>query len=121
MLWNFFPFDLVLWWPLKAGLNLLLFPFWIISIPFYEFWNLLPNTAGMLLWVVCSVLFWPILFFFFFLLGIFLAFTYFFTTSLPDLFVVTSTTVFTIILIAGLTGGTFNFDKLGEKAWLEGG
>ena len=120
MLWNFFPFDLVLWWPIKALLNAVLFPLWIISFPFYELWNFLPNSAWMLLWLVCSILFWPVLIFLIFLTTVFLTFTYFFTTSLPDLFVVVTTTVLTVGIIAGLTGGTFNFDKLGKNAWLHG-
>ena len=120
MIWNFFPLDLILWWPIKAILNTVLFPLWIISFPFYELWNFLPNSAGMLLWVVCSVLFWPVLGFLLFLTGVFLTFTYLFTTSLPDLFVVVTTTVTSVGVIAGLTGGTFNFDKLGKNAWLNG-
>ena len=120
MLWNFFPFDLILWWPLKFLLNVIVFPLWIISFPFYEAWNLLPNSAGMLLWLVCTILFWPVLIFFIAFLSIFLTFTYFFTTSLPDLFVIVTTTVTSVGIIAGLTGGTFNFDKLGKNAWLHG-
>ena len=73
----------------------------------------------MVLWLICSILFWPVLFFFCFFLTVFLGFTYLFTTSLPDLFVVTVTVLLTVGIIAGLTGGTFNFEKLGKSAWLE--
>ena len=121
VLWNFFPLDLILWWPLKALLNMLVFPVWILSVPFYEIWNFLPTSAGIVLWILCTALFPIVVVFFIFFSAVFLGFTYLFTTSLPDLFVVFTTSVTAAGVIAGLTGGTFNFEKLGENAWLEGG
>ena len=39
IIWNFFPLDFVIWWPVKFCMNVFFFYLWIPSIPFYEIWN----------------------------------------------------------------------------------
>ena len=100
VLWNFWPLDLFFWWPLKVALNFLFFPFWFPTIPFYETWNLLPTIGGLFFWFFLVVSLPPTLFLFV-VSGAFLFLqSWFYFTSLPDLFV-----IFVGLIIGGAATG----------------
>ena len=88
MVWNFWPFDLHVWWPLKFSMNLFLFPFWFPTIPFYETWNVLPTLGGMVFWVFLIITL-PLTFILFLFSGAFLVIqSWLYLSSLPDIFVI---------------------------------
>ena len=114
IIWNFWPLSLLLWFVARAPLNIAFLPLWIISVPFYEVWNFIPDTLSLAAYFGCLVAL-PTLFVLL-LVEIFLLFfiPYVYLTALPDAFpvlVICST-------IAVLTGGSFDFAKPGEDAVL---
>ena len=54
--WNFWPLDILIWWPVKAVLNFFWLFFWIPSIPFYEVWNFIPEGIMLILWYIDTFL-----------------------------------------------------------------
>ena len=44
--------DVIIWWPVKAVLNIIFLFLWIPSIPFYELWNFIPEGIMLLMWYV---------------------------------------------------------------------
>ena len=42
----------MVWWPVKAALNLFFFIFWLPSIPFYELWNFIPEGIMLFCWYI---------------------------------------------------------------------
>ena len=44
---------------------------------------------------------------------------YFYATALPDWLIYDVTGITTLSIISGLTGGSFDFNKLGVGAWLK--
>merc|ERR1711865_116391 len=53
--WNFFPFDWVIWWPVKALLNAFFFYLWIPSFPFYQIWNFFWYSALIFLYILSGI------------------------------------------------------------------
>ena len=114
IIWNFWPLSLVLWFVARAPLNFFLLPLWIISVPFYELWNFVPDSLSLAAYLGCLVAL-PTLFVSL-LVEIFLLFflPYVYLTALPDAFPVLG--IFTSLAV--LTGGSFDFAKPGDDAVL---
>ena len=47
--WNFWPLNLVIPTTARTGLNVLLWPLWLVTLPIQVFWNFVPNVIGLIL------------------------------------------------------------------------
>ena len=121
MFWNFFPFDMFVWGYLKYILNNIFFWAYPLVEPFAIAWNFIPDTSIFIVWLAVDLI---ILISgsicIFDLTGMTLL-SYFYFSALPNEFIEFMTIVLGGIaagIIYGLTGGTWDFDKLGVGAWL---
>ena len=102
--WNFFPFVWVIWWPVKAVMNVTFFYLWIPAFPFYEIWNFFWYAGLIFLYflsflTVCGtaevllldVLLWTFL-------------TYLYSTALPDVLTFSVLGSITAGIWTGITG-----------------
>ena len=93
MIWNFFPFDFIIWGPIKWTLNVLGFFFWLPAWPFYEMWNVIPYTFMMGLWFISFLAVCILGALLFTMSAVWVFIVYMYVTALPDLI------TFPIILI----------------------
>ena len=93
MIWNFFPFDFIVWAPVKWFLNLIGFTFWLPAFPFYEMWNVLPYLFMMGVWFLSFLAVCLIGGVLFTISGLWVFIVYMYVTALPDII------TFPIILI----------------------
>ena len=118
IIWNFWPFNSLFWAIFKVPANGILFFFWIFSVPFYYVWNFIPDTIGFTMWFISFNILTPSFGLMLFFGGSFWLLTWLFCSSLPDLYWGTALLATLIGIIGGLTGGSFDFEKLGKDAWL---
>ena len=105
----------------KAALNYICILLYVpLFIPFQIF-NFLGNSVSVLLWVALGVLTFALIcvevLFVFTWIAIFITYLW----SAPDnwlMWTALAVAATVVGLIDGLTGGTFDFEKLGEKSWI---
>ena len=121
MIWNFWPLDLVLWFPLKTSLNIIFFWAYPFFFPFFTVWNFIPSWAGIIAWCTLAAS----LFFagtvFFSTIWLWTTITYLYLTAWPDIFIAFVLLLFIGGLIFGiseLTGNTFSLTELGKASLL---
>ena len=84
IIWNFWPMDLLVYWPIKASLNIVFFWMWIPSIPFYVVWNIIPESLMLLTWYIDTFLVVVFGQYVFWIGLASLVLGYFYLTALPD-------------------------------------
>ena len=119
--WDFWPFNLLIWWPIRAVLNLIFFWAWPFVLPFYTVWNFIPTTAGIIAWFTLGFSLLVSSIVFFSTVWLWITITYLYITAQPDIFIMFELLIFISILIyiiSGLTGDTFSFIEIGKSSWL---
>ena len=121
MIWNFWPFDLILWFPLKFSLNSVFFWAYPFFLPFFTIWNFIPQWAGIIAWCTLASSFFLSGLVFFSTIWLWTTLTYLYVTAWPDIFVLFGLALFiggVVYAIYELTGGTFSLTELGKASLL---
>ena len=108
MIWNFFPFDLLVGWLFKTILNFIFWPLYPITLFTSLLWNFIPETPFAILFGVLTFVI-PFLFLFnCWLLAIWLGFGVTFTLSLSTIWVELPPFILCVIggIVALLLGAT---------------
>ena len=119
--WNFFPFDMFIWGFLKYILNNIFFWAYPITEPFALVWNFIPDTSIFIVWLAVTLVIVTSGLICVFDIIAMTALEYFYFSALPNEFIEFLLIVGGLIavgVIYGLTGGSFNFEKLAAGAWL---
>ena len=119
IIWNFWPFDLFVWFPFRLVLNGIFLIFWIPSTLIYPAWNAIPETLGIVLWAldIVAIPFTLIAWIFcgFYLFGT----TYLIVSSVPDIYLALLLpfwAVLIVVILYSCTGFKWTFDTMPEWA-----
>ena len=121
-IWNFWPFEWFVWWPVKAVLNLFTLPFYLLLLGPQQLWNFVPDIYGMLLWLMI-LLGIPLTILAIIFCGLYIAFfTYIYVTSIPEIVIID----FLVVLGGGIAGFlyllteySFDWETMPSSAWLK--
>ena len=98
--------------------NSLLFWLYPIVEPFAIIWNFIPDTSIFILWLAVDLIIAVSGAIMLFDIVVMSILAYFYITALPDWFILEVGGTTAVSVIYGLTGGSFDFNKLGTGAWL---
>tara|TARA_B110001450_G_C17217690_1_gene318054 strand:- start:82 stop:507 length:426 start_codon:yes stop_codon:yes gene_type:complete len=121
LFWNFFPFDMFVWGYLKYILNNVFWWAYPFFEPFALAWNFIPDTSIFIVWLAVTLVIFTSGLICLFDLIMMTILEYFYFTALPNEFwefIIIVLGLIAVGVIYGLTGGSYDFNKLATGAWL---
>lgn len=121
IVWNMFPLDLMVPLIFKIPLNYICILIYVPMLIPFQIWNFPGNTISILLWCMLGLFIIALICLeaFFVFLWIDIIVKYFW--CFPDIWVIWTIITITAIVIGlfgELTGGTYDIEKPGPKAWI---